>query len=277
MTVFIRLISLLSFFFICLNLSVPKAWGKSLGEEETQDLYSQAKTYFRQANEMAPQNPEGAQDLYQKALIRFEKIVREGHIQNGKIFYNIGNTHFHMHNLGQAILYYRKALRYLPNEPNLLQNLNYARSRRQDKIEVPPQQQVLKTLLFWHYDFSFWTRFLLFFTCVTGFWAGAIFRLLFKNKFPRWAGVLLASLALLFLGSMLTESYWEAHYHDGVITTQEVIARKGDGENYQQSFKDPLHAGTEFRLLEQRKEWYQIELLDGRNTWIPQSSSELIW
>jgi tetratricopeptide (TPR) repeat protein len=55
-----------------------------------------------------------------------------------------------------------------------------------------------------------------------------------------------------------------------------VVARKGDGTAYQSSFVDPLHAGTEFRLLEVRAGWYRIRLSDGRTAWIPASAAELV-
>ena len=48
-----------------------------------------------------------------------------------------------------------------------------------------------------------------------------------------------------------------------------MIARKGDGDTYEPSFKEPLHAGAEFKLMENRGEWYQVELADGQRCWIP--------
>ena len=55
-----------------------------------------------------------------------------------------------------------------------------------------------------------------------------------------------------------------------------VVARKGDGEGYQPSFTGPLHAGTEFALIEERGEWRHVELHDGRRCWLPEKSSELV-
>ena len=62
----------------------------------------------------------------------------------------------------------------------------------------------------------------------------------------------------------------------GVITAPEVVARQGDGPNYPESFKDPLHAGTEFDLLERRSGWYHIRLSDNSDGWIPDNSAGLI-
>jgi len=62
----------------------------------------------------------------------------------------------------------------------------------------------------------------------------------------------------------------------GVITARQIVARQGDGQNYPASFKEPLHAGTEFDLLERRVGWLHIKLSDDSDTWIPDNSAELI-
>ena len=83
-------------------------------------------------------------------------------------------------------------------------------------------------------------------------------------------------MALLLLGSLLAGEASARALRDGVILAEEVVARKGDGTAYQSSFVDPLHAGTEFRLLEARAGWYRIRLSDGRTAWIPAGSAELV-
>ena len=114
-----------------------------LGETEIADLFSQGKELFRQANEAAANDPAEARELYHKAALRFERITREGGIQNGKLHYNIGNAYFRMNDFGRAILSYRRAEQYIPNDPNLQQNLDYARKRRTDRIEEQQKTKVL--------------------------------------------------------------------------------------------------------------------------------------
>ena len=52
--------------------------------------------------------------------------------------------------------------------------------------------------------------------------------------------------------------------------------RKGDGEGFAKSFVEPLHAGTEFELVEQRGRWYHVELADGRRCWVPIDSAGIV-
>ena len=257
-------------------LFVSPAGSAELSKEEIHDLYSRGKDFFRKANDLAAEGDgKGAKALYQKAVLRFERLSREAGIENGKLYFNIGNIYFRMNDLGRAVLNYRKAERYIPNDPNLRRNLEYARSLRVDKLEDRPRRKIMKTLLFWHYDVASQYRSLIFVAANLLFWIGAGLRL-FRLKFPpKWLFVSLFAVACLFLGSVLVEERAESSRTAGVVVAKEVVARKGDGESYQPSFRDPLHAGTEFELVESRGEWRLVELVDGRRCWLPANKTEL--
>ncbi len=52
--------------------------------------------------------------------------------------------------------------------------------------------------------------------------------------------------------------------------------KKSAANNEQDSFKEPLHGGTEFDLLEQRPGRLHIKLSDDSDNWIPRSSADMI-
>lgn len=263
-------------------LTLPILWFANatvlgaLSQTELNDLFSQGKDLFRQANEASTTDPDKALEFYRKSALRFERIVREGGIKNGKLFYNIGNAYFQLNDLGRAILNYRRAEQYIPNDPNLHQNLQYARDRRQDKIEEPQKTRVLKTLFFWHYDISRGIRMWLFSISFCLVWIGAGLRLFVAKSSLHWCIGLSGFFAVLFLGSLLVESFSHRQTRPGVVIISEVIARKGDSETYEPSFTDPLHVGTEFVLVEDRDNWYQVELADSRKCWLPAKAVELV-
>jgi hypothetical protein len=89
-------------------------------------------------------------------------------------------------------------------------------------------------------------------------------------------GAVAVLLTICFLLSVVVDSHRRASTTGGVITADAVEARQGDGPNYPPSFKDPLHAGTEFELRERRPGWFHIELSDGTDTWIPDHTADLI-
>lgn len=248
----------------------------ALSEAEMADVFSQGKELFRQANELSARDPAQAREIYRKAALRFERIAGEGGVANGKLFYNIGNAYFRMDDIGRAILNYRKAAQFIPNDPNLQQNLDYARQRRTDRVEEAERRKVLQMLVFWHYDFAVKARAGVFGGAFALLWLSAALRLLWPRPFLRWITGIAGVIAALFLGSLIAESLALKNSSPGVIVAEEVIARKGDSATYEPSFQEPLHAGTEFERLEVRGDWMHVELADARRCWLPAKAVETV-
>jgi len=263
--------------FFLLVVSASAALGMTtLSAEEKRELYHQGTEYFHEAVQTDESDPAAAQELYTKALLRFERLADEGGVKNGKLFYNIGNIYFLRDDIGRAILNFRRAQQYIPHDSNLAKNLAYARSMRQDKLETKGQEKILQTLFFFHYDLGTGTRLALFGFAYVAFWTFAGMKIFTRRPFTSWG----LGVALLFIllsgGSLLAESRGSTSGRSGVILAPEVTGRQGDAESYQPSFAEPLHAGTEFTLLEKRDRWWRVELEDGRTSWIPATSGELV-
>ncbi len=271
-----RLLLLIGSFLLLLIYAYAAHAGTSLSDNEKKELYSQGTEYFHQATQISDTDPAGARELYDKALLRFERLVQEGEIKNGKLFYNIGNIFFLLDDIGRAILNYRRAEQYIPNDSNLVKNLAYARSMRQDKLEIKDREKILQTLFFFHYDLGTQTRLIFFSLFYISLWIFAGIRIFSRRPFTSWGLGVTLFFTLLFGISLFVESRQTAINRIGVIVDAEVIGRQGDAESYQASFEDPLHGGTEFALLEERGAWWQIELPDGRSSWIPARSGELV-
>ena len=186
-----------------LFLAAGYVFGGTLSQAEITELFEEGKSLFRQANSMADENPHESRQLMQKALLRFQRLVDEGGIRNGRLYYDLGNIHFHLDDLGQAILNYRRAMEYIPDDANLQQNLSYARSQREDAFAEPEQQKILKTLFFWHYDFTLRTRSMLFISIFLATWILLAVRLFSRSASLTRLIVAAGALALLFLVSVV--------------------------------------------------------------------------
>jgi hypothetical protein len=261
--------------FVLLILPAIRPAEGGLSREEKKSLFNEANEAFRQANSTTDQ--EQAERLYERAILTFEKIIDEGDVRNSMLYYNLANAYFLKGRLGKAILNYRRAERLDGSDENIRKNLAFARSKRFDKIEMKTERRVLHTLFFWHYDFSIRTKFLLtciFFGLVCIFITAAIW---FGRSGPLSVSVIIFGiLTVCLLSSIIVEANIETGKACGVITDNEVTARQGDGQNYPASFKEPLHEGTEFDMLEQRPGWLHIKLSDDSDGWIPDDSAELI-
>jgi len=268
--------SVFVFFVSSLSFAVSVPANAELSGEQIYSIFSQANEAFRQAN-LTADNPAQAKKLYEKAILAYERIINDGEVENAKLYYNLANAYFLKEDIGKAILNYRRAEKLDSADANLRKNLDFARSKRIDKIKPRAEKRVLQTLFFWHYDFSLKTKFVL--TCF--FFATICGSLTVMVWFGRAASstvtaIIAALLMICVLSSVILEAGYRASSVGGVITADEVVARQGDGQNYPASFKAPLHAGTEYDLLERRPGWYHIRLFDDSDGWIPDHSADSI-
>ena len=247
-----------------------------LSKAQITEFFHKANELYNQADQAAATNPEKAKSLYRQAAMRYESLAAKGDIHNGKLYYNIGNAYFRTKDIGRAILNYRRALQYIPNDRNLRQNLSYARNQRLDKIEEPQDTRIFKTLFFWHYDLSTPTRILLFSIFFAAVWIFAMIRRFARKAFLNWALAVTLVLTVVMGGSLVAEAIALSRVTPGVIIEPSVIARKGNSEAYAPSFTEALHAGTEFVLIEKREGWYCIRLADARTCWVPEKSVGLV-
>ena len=242
---------------------------------QVSSLFHQANEAFRQANSATDDS--ARQKLYDKAVLSFERIINDGRIENARLYYNLGNVYFLKGDIGKAILNYRRAENLHRADSDIRKNLAFARSRRIDEVKVKTEERVLQTLFFWHYDFSTKTKFVLaciFFAVVcisvtVMIWFGA-------RAAARVTTVIGTILAICFISSVVVETRAQARRICGVITAKQVTAHQADWRDSAPSFKEPLHAGTEFDLIEQRAGWLHIQLSDNSDGWITDDAAELI-
>lgn len=248
-------------------------------ENGAREYLEQGEEAFRMGVELDSSDPEAARDYYRKAILNFEHISRDIGVRNGKLYYNIGNAYFRLGDLGRAILNYRRSAIFSANDQNLRQNLEYARSRRINRVEITEREKVFKTLFFLHYDIPARHRVVLLLVSFALSWAAACVLLYYRRGWVKTVLIVFAAFSIVFVASLTVESAAAGHRPAGVVTAEEVTARKGDAVTYQPSFTDPLYAGTEFGIIEKRTDWWQIELEDGARCWIPSAAGEevIVW
>ncbi|HUT29724.1 MAG TPA: tetratricopeptide repeat protein [Sedimentisphaerales bacterium] len=247
----------------------------ALSRDEVVSLFRQANDAFRQANTTG--EDQEMQRLYDKAILSFERIINDGQIRNARLYYNLANAYLLKGDLGRAVLNYRRAERLDQTDPDIRKNLAFALSKRVDKVPIKTRKRVLETLFFWHYDFSLRTRFAVALVAF-GLVCVALTVMLWLGRVAgvTVTAVLCGILTVCFLVSVIVEVREQARRTSGVITTEQVTAHQADWEDSPPSFKEPLHAGTEFDLVEHRRGWLHIRLADDSDGWIPEAAAELI-
>lgn len=244
-------------------------------------LLREAAELYRTADEhrTAGQAAAAAQAL-RGALLRYERVGQATGWSNGLLAYNAANVHLRLGDVGRAVLMYRRAAELVPGNSDVRRGLAHARRLRVDRIEEPVSAGVARVVLFWHDRLPARTRAIAFLALWCAFWAGFLLRMLAAGlRSGRWlrpAGAACLLLAGALAASLAADAIDAAAAPPGVITAAAVVARQGDGHSYEPSFESALHGGTEFRLLEDRGEWWRIRLADGRRTWIEAAAGELV-
>lgn len=242
----------------------------SASDAEVDQALTEAQELFHRASNTDSQ--EAASELYRRALQHYEFAVHQGDVANGRLFYNIANAYYRIGDLGNAMLYYRRAELLRPADPNIAHNLRQIRSERPDVLPPPDHSGLATAFLFWHLMLSSNQKALALAVALSAASVAAGLFVLRRAAWQRVAAICAAAVALLFLGSITVDELGVRGADDAVITDSEVIARKGDGTAYEPAFVDPLHAATEITVIERRGEWIRVRLTDGRSAWLPSDS-----
>lgn len=256
-----------------------------------------------------------ARASFEQAIALWRQVIEVDGIENGGLHYNIGNAHLMLGDVGKAIASYRRAQVFLPHDINVVQNLTYARSQVPLNLGVPAPPAAARVLFFWHYDVPVQLRFHLFIASLTAAWVWLLLRLgrAWRSiamspagsaewvrpaasggggvadgepagvgrrdgwRLPRWPAVVLFAVAFTMLGSVVWTSVERDAEDAGVVTAETVMGRKGPSESgYEPTFREPLPAGVEFRVVEDRGAWMLIRLANDRETWIPADAATRI-
>lgn len=220
------------------------------------------------ASEQARQFLAGLEDYkngdYPGAVEKLSAIAESG-VVNGQLFYNLGNACLKNNELGQAILWYERAMRLIPGDPDLRFNLDYARSLTKDASEesVSP---LVRIFFFWQYQLAPRTIKVAAIVCNLIFWLllGA-WRLTRRRGLFR-AAMVAALPALIFVLTAAFNYYEAAQRRQAIVLPDEVAIRAGLEDGTTELFQ--LHAGAKVTVVKELRDHFQIRFSDDKIGWI---------
>lgn len=211
---------------------------------------------------------------YEAALNEYKQLV-EADYAGANIFYNLGNAAFKLDRLGEAILYYHKALLMHPRDQDIRSNLEYADSLIEDKIEPAPAIWVVRKWrgLVHYYSFhEFLLAVIFLYWCVCIAIVAALYVPGLRRVIAR--GVSIAVFILIVIACAAFHRQVYENNERVVLLSGEAKARYGPSENDVVAFV--LHEGAVVDLENSRGEWYQIQLPDGKSGWVKKESCGVI-
>lgn len=249
-----------------------------LTDLEALDLFNRASECYVEASALPGDRAEEALQLYRRAAELYEQILARG-FKHQDIYYNLGNTYFKLNNLGRAVLNYRRAQRYLPADADLLENIRSIKSRILDPETDRSPPELLRTLLFWHYDTPLthligvaWMTYLLF--C-----AGICIGIFYRIPVIRWANWTLAFFVFILAISFVLRIFHDNTVRVAVVTATAAPVRTGYGEHETERFT--VHEGAELIVEDARNaapdsRWLKVALSKELRGWIRADAVEII-
>ncbi len=204
-----------------------------------------------------------AQD-YGAAAREMEHIARSG-IRNGALYYHLGNAYLKDNRLGHAILWYERALKLLPNDPDLRFNAEYARSLTKDAADedgVSP----FSVIFFWKYRLSNRTVGVLALAFNFVFWCCLIAKQVTGRRGLRYAAIAVAAPALVFIFTFLFNYLESTYLRHGIVLEEKVSVRSGLDQTSTELFV--LHAGAKLTVVKQNKTHLQVQFGKDKIGWI---------
>jgi tetratricopeptide (TPR) repeat protein len=233
------------------------------------ELFTKACSKYQEASDLPREQGERAVQLYREAAELYEQILRSG-FEHPDIYYNLGNAYFKVNDLGRAVLNYRRAERFTPSDPDLAENLRSAKSKVLDQEPDRRPPELLRTLLFWHYETS-----LLFLAkaALASYLAlcAALCAHIFARKAPlRWLVKALAVLTVALTVSFAVRFYQDKTQRVAVVLAADARVRTGYSEKETEKFV--VHAGTELMVEDIREvegeRWLKVALSKDLRGWI---------
>ncbi len=215
---------------------------------------------------------------YTKALETYLQIEEQGY-RSAELYYNIANSYYKQPSkLGNAILYYHKALKLDPSFDDARVNLELAQQQTEDKIEQVPEFVVITwvkslrdTLPGNTWAVCSLVLVLIVLSCllVYRYCAGTALQ---KVSFI----VAFLCLLLALVSYLLSVSSARAFKSksDGIVINAVLLVKSSPNNSSASLFE--LHEGTSVEAIENLGEWVKIEIADGRQGWIEHSAIGII-
>ncbi len=206
---------------------------------------------------------------YERAIFHYEQILKQGQ-HSAALYFNLANSYYKLGEPAPSIYYYEKALLLDPGDPEIRNNLGFARNMTLDAIEPLPKtdlKQAYENVVF-YFGLDQWAILgvILMVLFVTGY---LIFYLSGRPNIKRIA--LISSLAALMLavaGTLMAYLQYRAYEADqpAIVFAEESEVRSEPNQRSPQAFL--LHEGTKVQVLDSLGNWQKIELADGQIGWM---------
>lgn len=209
----------------------------------------------------------------EKAVKLYRAILSNAN-GNANVLYNLGNTFARLNLPVQALVSYRRALKYNPANNDIKQNILIVREQLQGEKRSYEKSSLFRTVFFWHYNLHLAQTTNLFFDVYfAAVFVGLLW--LFKpNKLILRTALCISTLSVLLFISMSLKIHSERTEQDIIVISDSSSARTGPVAGA--PIREVLLLGAELRVLDYKEKWFKVDLGEGESAWVSQDEVVLI-
>ena len=214
---------------------------------------------------------------YATAAQIYEGLLSDG--ESADVYYNLGNSYYKLGEIAKSILNYERALLLQPGNGDIRANLEVARAKAIDKVELVPEIffiSWIKSLInIMSVDAWAWWGIVSFL-----FFIVALYFFIFSKQVVLKKIGFTASIVLLIITLCANIFASEQKEHlvnrtNAIVMNPSVTVRSTPSESGTSLFI--LHEGRKVSIKDKSmREWTEISLEDGKVGWAPASSIEVI-
>lgn len=211
---------------------------------------------------------------YQQAVDVYENIIKKDKLHSAELYFNLGNSYYKLNKVAPSIYNYEKALVLKPNDPDVLNNLKFAKKLTIDEIKEIPKVGFAKLIQNFTgiFDYNTWAKISIgiafaFLLSFIGYYFSQ--RTLAKRIY--FVGMFVLFLALLLSVSAAIAE--RNHYNNDrpAIVFAELSEVRSEPQKAGAAII-LLHEGAKVYVIESVGQWKKIELTDGNEGWIDAST-----
>lgn len=238
-------------------------------------LAVEAQRIFDGAAELETSEPSRARAGFAESATIYRRIAESG-VRNGELMLNLGNALVKSGDPSRALAAYLDAERLLPGDPRVQDALAHARSLTASRLGPASGTTALDRAASWWAPLSLQARAWITLSAWLALWGVVAIGIVtgWARGMP-WKGALavLAVAVALPAATVGTDMVRTSLDPPGVLVSEGVVLRKGNGEGFAPAVAETLAAGVEFTMIEERPGWLRIRLPDGQTGWVRASDA----
>lgn len=205
---------------------------------------------------------------YEDAKNAYSQLIDKAYY-SPELYLNLGNTHYKLNDVPDAILYYEKALKLDPGNADILHNLKLANNRVSDKNNINESVRLNDWFFMWISNSPNYWAYHSIHLFIIGFALFVLFLFSKSRKLKKltfYTGIIALFLGVIAISFSGFHKEKLTSVEDAIIFKPSIDLMTEPSENSSIAFV--LHEGTKVKIMDETELWFEIKFSDGKIGWL---------